>query len=155
MKRLANTFPSVTWKRSDDNYMIDVLEYEPQRKSFQLRIFRYGCNIRKLVYAIEKTSILRDSVVRHSVSVIHDLLCTGRTKTYQEALSKLCRELLIYAVELEAPIDLYALEESNTVDAEKENKEKGHPLSSLEISLHVERKGRTWGEVWTMAREEV
>ncbi len=42
-----------------------------------------------------------------------------------------------FAVEVEAPIDLDALEESNTVDAERENEgKKGIPLSSLEISLH-------------------
>ncbi len=46
MNLLANAFPSVSWKRSDENYMIDVLEYEPQRESFSCGFYVYGCNIR-------------------------------------------------------------------------------------------------------------
>ncbi len=39
MKLLANAFPSVSWKRSDETYMIDVLEYEPQRESFSCGLY--------------------------------------------------------------------------------------------------------------------
>ncbi len=77
MNLLANAFPSVTWKRSDENYMIDVLEYEPQRESFSCGFYVMAAisdfapkdsnmpHVNYREYRFKKTCILRDSVVRH------------------------------------------------------------------------------------------
>ncbi len=55
-------------------------------------------------------------------------------------------------MEVEAPIDLDALEESNTADAERENEEKGHSFEFVrDLSAWLKERA-TEGEVWTMPR---